>query len=195
MKNVLKIVFLGVIGFALLVYLTAPSQEELKKVNGLVNAKKINLSSFPLHLDIVGSKKYIKKDEFFKVGNKKYIIVLNHDSLALVEGLKIKLNTNVVLVANVSQTPWFIKELAVNGKLEELTKNSNISMINDSDGKVIKALNIRDNTQTRYFIYEIKEDGVISKVAQNDVKRDALKIGLSKDELDASISSILNDIK
>ena len=195
MKNVLKIVFLGVIGFALLVYLTAPSQEELKKVNGLVNAKKINLSSFPLHLDIVGSKKYIKKDEFFKVANKKYIIVLNHDSLALVEGLKIKLNTNVVLVANVSQTPWFIKELAVNGKLEELTKNSNISMINDSDGKVIKALNIRDNTQTRYFIYEIKEDGVISKVAQNDVKRDALKSGLSKEELDISITFILDKTK
>ena len=195
MINVLKIVFLGVIGFGLLVYLTAPSQEELKKAKGLVNAKKINLSSFPLHLDIVASKKYIKKDELFKAGNKKFIIVLNHDSLAFVEDLKTKLNTNVVLVANVSQTPWFIKELAVNGKLEDLVKDSNVSMINDSDGKIIKALNLRDHTQTRYFIYEIKNDGIISKIAQNDVKRDALKKGLTKDELDASISFILNKTK
>lgn len=188
-KNILKIVFLGVVGFAGLVYLTAP--EDKLKPQKKVDIAKLNVSGLPSHYEFVNDSFYTKKEDLFKKGESSYIIVANHDSLVVLNELYNYTNKKVVLVANVSRTPWVIKKLAVDGKLEELYKNSKIKIVNDSTGSIVKSLGLNDITQNKYFIYKVLEDGNIKKINEGTVKLDALQKGITKEEIKASNELIL----
>jgi len=193
MANVLKIVFLAIMGFGLLVYITAPKQVN-KDIEVNKNIK-LNTSLFPSHFEVIGVGGYMKKKDLFKNSNRKYIIVLNHDALSLIEPLKSVNRNDIVLVANISKTPWFIKKLAVNGKLEELNTNSKIPMVNDTNGSFIKLLNISDDTQTKYFIFKINEDNSIVKLKEAEVKKDALEFGITKEEANKYIETLIAYLK
>ena len=193
MINFLKIAFLGIIGFGLLVYLTAP--EQTKKDNSTILNEKLSISSLPSHFEVVGVSGYVKKNDLFNKTNKNYIVVLNHDALSLVEPLKFTNRKDIVLVANISKTPWFIKKLAVNGKLEELNENSNISLINDTSGKLIKLLNITNDTQTKYFVFKIKDDNSIIKIEELEVEKGALEFGITKEESNKYILELFSFLK
>ena len=181
MMNVLKIVFLGVLGFGILVYFTAPEQETSSDDLNSKNSK-ITLETLPKFYEIIGAHAYTKKADLFAKNSEKYIIVLNHDALSLVEPLKTIKRTDIVLVANISKTPWFIKKLAVNGKLAELNQNSSVPMINDTSGELIKSLKVFDDTQTKYFIFKVNKDASISKIEELEVKKGALEFGITKEE-------------
>jgi len=155
----------------------------------------LSTSLFPSHFEVIGVGGYVKKNDLFNKEEEKYIIVLNHDALSLVESLKLNKRKDIILVANISKTPWFIKKLAVNSKLEELNQGSNMPMINDTSGEMIKALNLYDNTQTKYFVYKVNFDNSIIKLAQSNVKEGALENGLSKEEIDKEITTLLSYLK
>lgn len=178
MKNVLKIVFLGIIGFSLLVYLTAPKNVE-KSINKSEIKSELSINSIPRYLELVGNSPYTKFETLFPKGMEKYIVVLNHDSLALFQDLYKYTDKNIVLIANISNTPWIIKELAVNEKLEEMYKNSSIPLINDSKGIFINSLGLNDNTQNKYFIYKLNIDGTIIKTYEGLVELNILEKGIS----------------
>lgn len=120
----------------------------------------------------------------------KYIVVLNHDSLALFQDLYKYTDKNIVLIANISNTPWIIKELAVNEKLEEMYKNSSIPLINDSKGIFINSLGLNDNTQNKYFIYKLNIDGTIIKTNEGLVELNILEKGISIENSKKSLEEI-----
>lgn len=191
MKNIIKIVLLGVIGFGLLVYLTMPKNiEESNNQN-----QNLTIDSIPKYFDIVGNNPYVKYETIFKLGEEKYMIILNHDSLAIFKDLYKITNKNVVLVANISNTPWIIKQIAVNGELEKMYKDSKIPLINDSNGEFINALALKDDSQNKYFIYKLQKDGTIIKITEQNVKLGALEKGISKEELDATLNEVLKFLK
>ncbi len=194
MANVLKIVFLGIIGFGLLIYLTAPEQPSTNKSKIVNKSVKITLSTLPNYFEIIGGG-YMRKQELFKGNEESFIVVLNHDSLSLVKSLNKSLNKKMILVANISNTPWFIKKLAVNGKLEELNINSKIPFINDGSGELINALNLNDDTQNKYFIYKVSKDNSIIKVLESTIKEGALENGLSDLEIQNYVSLLLKQLK
>lgn len=187
MINILKIVALGVAGFALLVYLTAP-KEFLETKNRDVE---LNYSSLPIYFDIVGGSSNTKKDEIFK-DFPIYLVVLNHDSLAVFKDLEKVDDKNIVFVANISNTPWLIKKVAVDGELEKLYKDSKITLINDSNGEFVKALGLKDNSMNSYFVYKINKDLTIDSIFSKKVKMGALQDGISKDEIKVEIIEFLN---
>ena len=84
MKNILRIVFLGLVGFSLLVYLTVPDFTNSEK-----NIENISFSMLPKYFDVVGKNPYTKKEEIFKSDEKIYLIILNHDSLAVFKDLSV----------------------------------------------------------------------------------------------------------
>ena len=43
----------------------------------------LSIDSIPKYFDVVGNNPYVKYETFFKAGEEKYIVVLNHDSLAV----------------------------------------------------------------------------------------------------------------
>jgi hypothetical protein len=190
MKNVLKIVFLGVIGFALLVYLTAPKNMDQSTQLDDSNSA-ITIDSIPRYFELIGKSPYTKFETLFQEGAEKYIVVLNHDSLAVFKDLYKKTDKNIVLIANISNTPWIIKQIAVNGELEKMYKDSKIPLINDDSGSFIRALKINNNKQNQYFVFKLNTDGSIIKVTEGLVKQGALEKGLSNEELEKSLNEIV----
>jgi hypothetical protein len=190
MKNVLKIVFLGIIGFGLLTYLTAPKNAE-KSINKNEVNSELSINSIPRYFELVGNSPYTKFETLFPKGVEKYIVVLNHDTLAVFKDLYKKTEKNIVLVANISNTPWLIKQLAVNGELEKMYKDSKIPLINDSNGSFVKSLFINNNKQNQYFIYKLNIDGTIIKINEGFVKEGALEKALTPTELENSLNEII----
>jgi hypothetical protein len=188
MKNIFKIVLLFVIGFGFLIYLTIPSNIKEDK-----NQKELEFKNLPAFFDVVNGNNYTKKDDFFKKFPL-YLIVLNHDSLAVFSELhKKNINENIVLVANISNTPWLIKQIAVNGELEKMFKDSKINLINDSSGSFSNSLDINNNSQNGYFVYKVFEDGKITKIFQNSVKKGALQNGITKEEIETELENFIKE--
>ncbi|QNM89059.1 hypothetical protein [Aliarcobacter cryaerophilus] len=188
MKNIFKVVLLFVVGFGFLIYLTIPSNIKEDK-----NQKELELKNLPAFFDVVNGNNYTKKDDFFKKFPL-YLIVLNHDSLAVFSELhKKNINENIVLVANISNTPWLIKQIAVNGELEKMFKNSKINLINDSSGSFSNSLDINNNSQNGYFVYKVFEDGKITKIFQNSVKKGALQNGITKEEIETELENFIKE--
>ena len=188
MKNIFKVVLLFVVGFGFLIYLTIPSNIKEDK-----NQKELEFKNLPAFFDVVNGNNYTKKDDFFKKFPL-YLIVLNHDSLAVFSELhKKNINENIVLVANISNTPWLIKQIAVNGELEKMFKNSKINLINDSSGSFSNSLDINNNSQNGYFVYKVFEDGKITKIFQNSVKKGALQNGITKDEIETELENFIKE--
>lgn len=188
MKNIFKIILLFVIGFGFLIYLTIPSNIKEDK-----NQKELEFKNLPAFFDVVNGNNYTKKDDFFKKFPL-YLIVLNHDSLAVFSELhKKNINENIVLVANISNTPWLIKQIAVNGELEKMFKDSKINLINDSSGSFSNSLDINNNSQNGYFVYKVFEDGKITKIFQNSVKKGALQNGITKEEIETELENFIKE--
>lgn len=195
MKNALKIVFLGIIGFAALTFLTAEKPEKL--VASDVTNSSTTLVSLPNSFEIVGQDKKVSKTELFKANKKALIIVGNHDSLSVVKDLPKYYNVEIpyVMVANISAAPWFVKKMFIPGKLEELNENSNIPMIYDFDGDMVNALGVIDNAKTSFVAFLVSENGAISKVHQGSVKEGALDGSMNEDEKKEVLSPLLSFIK
>lgn len=190
MKNIFKVVLLFVVGFGFLIYLTIPSNIKEDK-----NQKELEFKNLPAFFDVVNGNNYTKKDDFFKKFPF-YLIVLNHDSLAVFSELhKKNINENIVLVANISNTPWLIKQIAVNGELEKMFKDSKINLINDSSGNFSNSLDINNNSQNGYFVYKVFEDGKITKIFQNSVKKGALQNGITKEEIETELENFIKEFK
>lgn len=188
MKNIFKVVLLFVVGFGFLIYLTIPSNIKEDK-----NQKELEFKNLPAFFDVVNGNNYTKKDDFFKKFPL-YLIVLNHDSLAVFSELhKKNINENIVLVANISNTPWLIKQIAVNGELEKIFKDSKINLINDSSGSFSNSLDINNNSQNGYFVYKVLEDGKITKIFQNSVKKGALQNGIDKEEIETELENFIKE--
>ena len=193
MKNVLKIVFLGILGFGLLTYLTAPKNVE-KNLEKVENKTQLSINSIPRYFELVGNSPYTKFETLFPKEIEKYMIVLNHDSLALFKDLYKYTDKNIVLIANISNTPWLIKQLAVNGKLEEMYKDSKIPLINDYNGFFINSLDLKDNTQNKYFIYKLNSDGTIVKMNEGLVELNSLEKGISQENSKNSLEQIVKSL-
>lgn len=81
MANFLKVVFLGLGFFALLVYLTAEKPVQIKNNNNVRNI--IKYESLPQYYEIVGKDGLISRESLFKKNKEALIVVGNHDSLAV----------------------------------------------------------------------------------------------------------------
>lgn len=188
MKNIFKVVLLFVVGFGFLIYLTIPSN-----IKEAQTQNELEFKNLPAFFDVVNGNNYTKKDDFFKKFPL-YLIVLNHDSLAVFSELhKKNINENIVFVANISNTPWLIKQIAVNGELEKMFKDSKINLINDSSGSFSNSLDINNNSQNEYFVYKVFEDGKITKIFQNSVKKGALQNGITKEEIETELENFIKE--
>ncbi|WP_072680764.1 hypothetical protein [Arcobacter sp. LA11] len=195
MANLLKVVFLGLAGFGLLVFLTAEKPKQIVANENVINIVKYN--SLPKDFELVGIDEKIKREELFKKNQKALIIVGNHDSLAVVKELPklFKLDIPYIMVANISAAPWFVKKMFIPGKLEELNQGSNIPMIYDFEGGMVKSLNVLDNSKIRFFAYLLNKDETISKIYEGKVKEGALDGSMNESEKKAALEPLYNLLK
>ncbi|MDY0365523.1 MAG: hypothetical protein GX118_02655 [Arcobacter butzleri] len=191
MKNILKITLLTLMVFGLIIYVTAPKQE-------LTQYKlSANLQYFPNIIKIVGDKEEISKEDIFITNRRNLLFVSNHDSIAVLKDLNKyhnKDDLNIVLLANISSAPWFIKKWVIPSKLEELNQNSKAFMIYDENGYYIKLLDIKDHSSTHFVVFELLDNGDFIKIYESDVKSGALDGSMSELEIKAFIEDIFAKI-
>lgn len=195
MANLLKVVFLGLAGFALLVFFTAEKPKQIVANDNVVNI--VKHSSLPPSYELVGVEKDVLKEKLFPMGKEALIVVGNHDSLAVVKELPnyFKVDVPYVMVANISAAPWFVKKMFIPGKLEELNEGSKVPMIYDFDGQMSQVLNVVDNSKTKFFAYMLTKDGAISKIYEGNVKEGALDGSMTKEEKKTSLEPLAKLLK
>ena len=195
MANLLKVVFLGLVGFGLLVYLTAEKPKQIVTNDNVINIVKYD--ALPKKFELVGVKGEITKESLFKKNKEALIIVGNHDSLAVVKELPkyFKIDIPYVMVANISSAPWFVKKMFIPGKLEELNQGSKIPLVYDFDGNMVKALNVTDNSKIRYFAFHLGKEGAISKMYEGRVKEGALDGSMNESEKKAALEPLVKLLK
>ncbi|MDX9796624.1 MAG: hypothetical protein RBT24_07335 [Arcobacteraceae bacterium] len=181
-KNILKIVVLGILGFSALVYFTASKPNAM--VANDVNGTALSKEALPQNFELVGTEGLVAKEELFKDNLASLIVVGNHDSLAVVKELNrfFELKIPVVMVANISSAPWFVKKMFIPGKLEELNQGSTIPMIYDFDGFTVQALGVTNNEKTAFIAYLLDEKGNINKLFEGKVKEGALDGSMNEEE-------------
>ena len=182
MANLFKVVFLGLVGFSLLVFLTAEKPKKIISNDNVLNI--VKYEALPKAFELVGVNNEIIKESLFKKNQRTLIIVGNHDSLMVVKELPkyFKIDIPYVMVANISSAPWFVKKMFIPSKLEDLNEGTNIPMIYDFNGDMVNALNLIDNTKTKYFAYILTKEGTITKIYEGNVKGGALDGSMSEDE-------------
>ena len=191
MKSTLKIVFLAIVGFGILVYLTAPENKTNNVASKNDDNIQLSIDLIPRFFEVVGKSEYTKFETLFQKGVEKDIIVLNHDALVVFKDLYKKTDKSIVLIANISNTPWLVKKLAVNDELEKMYKESTIPLINDNSGSFTKILSINSTKQNQYFVYKLNTDGKITKITEGFVKEGALEKGLTNKELENNLNDLI----
>ncbi len=195
MANILKIVFLGIVGFALLVFFTAEKPKQVVLDDNVRNI--VKYTSLPQMYELVGENKDVKKESLFKKNEQALIVVGNHDSLAVIKDLPkfFKIDIPYVMVANISTAPWFVKKMFIPGKLEELNKDSKIPMIYDFNGDMINILNVVDHSKTKFIAYLLTKEGTISKIYEGFVKEGALDGTMNEEEKKKALLPLVKLIK
>ncbi|MGD9553808.1 MAG: hypothetical protein AB7D96_04125 [Arcobacteraceae bacterium] len=193
-KNILKIVVLGILGFSALVYFTASKPNAM--VANDVNGTTLSKEALPQNFELVGTEGLVAKEELFKDNLASLIVVGNHDSLAVVKELNrfFELKIPVVMVANISSAPWFVKKMFIPGKLEELNQGSTIPMIYDFDGFTVQALGVTNNEKTAFIAYLLDEKGNINKLFEGKVKEGALDGSMNEEEKKAALLPLVEII-
>lgn len=194
MANLLKVVFLGLVGFGLLVYFTAEKPKQVIADDNVVNIVKYD--SLPALYELVGKDEKVKKENLFKKGEQSLIVVGNHDSLAVVKELSkmFELKIPYVMVANISSAPWFVKKMFIPGKLEELNEDSNTPMIYDFEGDMVNTLNVVDNSKTKFIAFIVSKEGAISKLYEGEVKEGALDGTMTDEEKKRALQPLFDSL-
>ena len=195
MRNLFKVVFLGLVGFALLVYLTAEKPKQIVSKDNVVNV--VKYEALPKVYELVGKNNEVTRESLFKENQKTLIVVGNHDSLIVVKELTnyFKLDIPYIMVANISSAPWFVKKMFIPGKLEDLNEGTNIPMIYDFDGDMVNALNLTNKTKVKYFAYILTKEGTVTKIYEGSVKENALDGSMTEAEKKAVLEPLFNLLK
>ncbi|MGB6329316.1 MAG: hypothetical protein WBF48_10345 [Halarcobacter sp.] len=195
MGNLFKVVFLGLVGFALLVYLTAEKPKQIVSKDNVVNV--VKYEALPKVYELVGKNNEVTRESLFKENQKTLIVVGNHDSLVVVKELTnyFKLDIPYIIVANISSAPWFVKKMFIPGKLEDLNEGTNIPMIYDFDGDMVNALNLTNKTKVKYFAYILTKEGTVTKIYEGSVKENALDGSMTEAEKKAVLEPLFNLLK
>ena len=79
--------------FFFCLFYNAKNPNENRKMD---NKNVLNIDFIPKYFEIIGNNSYVGSETYFSKGVEKYIIVLNHDSLALFRDLYKYTNKNII---------------------------------------------------------------------------------------------------
>lgn len=193
-KNIIIIVLISTLAIVGLTYLVAPKPE----VNTEKKQIQLDIKYMPAQYKLVGSDKIFSKSEIFNQDMINYIIVGNHESLAVINDVKKYIDTKdkkITLVANISSIPWALKEFAIEPTLEKFMDSRDINMIFDTRGDVVYSLGLNDANPLNYNLYKIDPSGTIQKLYTGKVKSGALDGKMSDEEKINALSPILEYLK
>jgi len=185
-----KLVIISIVALVALTLLTVDPPQKIEK-------KPIILQDMPQTVELIGfedqefaTKSIIKKDTIIFVGNHESIMVANnlHQILALPLG-------KFVIVSNVSDAPWFIKRWQAHTQSTKLKGEKHLPWIYDRDGAIRNFLQVPTSDAVKYFVYKVKNDGIIERIYNGKVEIGTIEGKFSKEEINKSLSEVVRVIK
>jgi len=187
--SILKLILLSVVFLVGLTYLTV---EPPKKIEN----KDILLKDLPKTVNLVGyedrefnTNSIIKENTIIFVGNFESLAIAN-DFIELIKGKR----SNIVIVSNISDAPWFIKKWQANKKSLELRGDTDIPWIYDKDGSIRYFLQIKSTDPLKYTVFEVLKDKNVKKIHQGSVIKGTIDGKMSKEDIKKELSDVLNKI-
>jgi len=167
--DTIKLVVLSGAALIALTLLTVDKPVKIEK-------KVIDIKNLPKTVELIGyddldfnTNSIIKKGTIIFVGN--------HESIILGNILQQKLNLptgKFVIVSNISDAPWFIKRWQAHTKNVKLKGKKQTPWIYDRDGAIRNFLQLPTSDPLKYFIYFVKNDGVIEMIYIGKVKKGSI---------------------
>lgn len=181
LANIAKISFLSIAAFALLIYLTAEKPQT-------------NVSELPKSAKLIGYSQSVLSSTIFMPNS--IIAIANHDALPILAQIPniTKIDKNFVLIANISQAPWAIKEFVIADKLKNLEKSPNTAFVFDDTGVFSTYFKHSNNDKKYYAIYFLDSKSHISKVSDGNVEDGDFDKNMTKEQIAQKISHSLNAI-
>jgi hypothetical protein len=186
LKVIVKLTILTLIFFGMIVYVTATPPPKVDKTTTTINMKYM-----PKTIKLINDE--IEYDSKTIIKNGTIIAVANHDSIAVLATLD-KYIDNIVIVANISAAPWFVKKWIIPEKLTLLKPKNNTAWIYDDEGKMKSFLKVKSDKATVYDIY-IMKNNKITKLLDGTVKVGALDGSMTTDEVTISNKKLAKKIK
>ena len=186
LKVIVKLTILTLIFFGMIVYVTATPPPKVDKTTTTINMKYM-----PKTIKLINDE--IEYDSKTIIKNGTIIAVANHDSIAVLATLD-KYIDNIVIVANISAAPWFVKKWIIPEKLTQLKPKNNTAWIYDDEGKMKSFLKVKSDKATVYDIY-IMKNNKITKLLDGTVKVGALDGSMTTDEVTISNKKLAKKIK
>lgn len=192
-RNIIFLVLISTVGIVGLTYLVAPKPEAIDVKKEI----QLHIKYMPQMYKFVGEEKIYEKQEVFENEKEYFLLVGNHESLAVINDVKKYIDTkdkNIYLVANISSMPLVLKKFAIEPTLEKLMEGRTSKMIFDNAGDVVRSLALNDANPLSYFLYKINTDGTIKKLYTGKVKVGALDGLMSEEEKKKSLEPIVKFI-
>jgi len=181
--STIKLIIISVVAVVALTFLTADAPVKIEK-------KEINLVDLPKTVELIG----FENEEFNTksiINEGTVIFVGNHESIVLADDLEKMLNLKVgrfVVVSNVSDAPWFIKRWQAHTQNTKIKGKNPTPWIYDRNGAIRNFLIVPTSDAVKYFVYKVKDNGVINRVFIGKVKMGTLEGKMTKSEIQDNLS-------
>ena len=188
--TIFKIIIISVIGFIVITYLTVEPPKRIQK-------QQIDIKNLPNTVELIGfedqkfaTKSIIKPNSIIFVGNHESIVLANH----LQSMLNLK-DGQFVTVSNISDAPWFIKRWQAHTKNTKIKGEKQQAWIYDRDGAMRNFLQVPTSDSIKYFVYRVKEDGLVDKIFVGKVKVGTIDGKMSQKEIEENLKEVIGLIK
>lgn len=188
--STIKLVVISIVALVALTFLTVDTPKTIEKIA-------INIKNLPKSVELIGfdeqkfnTNSIIKPESIIFVGN--------HESILLAKTLDEMLNLDAgdfIIVSSVSDEPWFIKRWQAHTQNIKIKGDKQIPWIYDRDGSVRNFLQVPTSDALKYFVYNVKKDGIIENIYTGKIKVGASNGTMSEKEIKENLQNVVNRVK
>lgn len=188
--STIKLVVISIVALVALTFLTVDTPKTIEKIA-------INIKNLPKSVELIGfdeqkfnTNSIIKPESIIFVGN--------HESIILAKTLDEMLNLDAgdfIIVSSVSDEPWFIKRWQAHTQNIKIKGDKQIPWIYDRDGSVRNFLQVPTSDALKYFVYNVKKDGIIENIYTGKIKVGASNGTMSEKEIKENLQNVVNRVK
>lgn len=189
-NSIFKIVFFSLSILFIITYLTV---EPPKKID----TNDIDISNLPKTVELIGFEETLFNTNSI-IKNNSILFVSNFESIAIakqfVERVK-SLKQDVVVVSNISDAPWFLKNFKTKDKTLQIKGDKDTTpWIYDKDGAIRYFLKLKSADPLKFFVFQVQNNKVI-KIETSSVKQGTIDGKMTEEEISKLIEPIIKKLK
>ena len=188
--STIKLVLISVVALIALTFLTVDAPKKIEKVA-------INIENLPKSVELIGFENQ-KFNTNSIIKPESIIFVGNHESIMLAKTLDEMLDLDegdFIIVSNISDEPWFIKRWQAHTQNTKLKGEKNLPWIYDRDGTIRNFLQVPTSDALKYFVYNVKKDGIIENIHIGKIKAGTISGSMSESEIKENLQEVVEKVK